>query len=232
MYWVAHRGESYDAPENTMAAFNLAWTRGMKFIEGDFHLTRDGRIVCSHDASTGRACGVDLKIAETDYAELRRLDFAGEPIPSLEEVLDSIPQDGGILLEIKSGPEILEPLRAVVSRRNPGQIVFICFDAELLRRAKRLMPEFKTLLLIGDMPQGGADALLRTLDEIGAAGVDACAKPELLTREVVGTLLAVGKEVHVWTVDEEPLAEYFIGCGVTAITSNRAAFLSVRNRCG
>ena len=236
MYWVAHRGESCDAPENTMAAFKLAWRRGMKFIEGDFHLTRDGRVVCSHDASTARACGVDLKIAETDYAELLRLDFgawkgpefAGERIPLLEEILDAMPQDGGILLEIKAGQEILEPLRDIVRRRSHGRIVFICFDAEVLRRARLLMPEFKALLLTGVIPADGVDAVLRTVEEIGAAGVDACADPVAVTPELVGRFLAAGREFHLWTVDDEAQAERFIGCGVTAITSNRAASLAAK----
>ncbi len=46
---VAHRGASYDAPENTLAAFRLAWEQGADAIEGDFFLTSDGQILCLHD---------------------------------------------------------------------------------------------------------------------------------------------------------------------------------------
>ena len=49
---VAHRGASFDAPENTLAAFRLAWEQGSDGVEGDFYLTRDHQIVCIHDRST------------------------------------------------------------------------------------------------------------------------------------------------------------------------------------
>ena len=49
---VAHRGASYDAPENTLPAFKLAWEQGADAIEGDFFLTKDNQIVCIHDKTT------------------------------------------------------------------------------------------------------------------------------------------------------------------------------------
>src|SRR6185369_848081 len=87
---IAHRGASRDAPENTLAAFRLAWQQGADGIEADFRLTRDGRVVCLHDASTGRTAGVDLAVAEASLEELKRLDvggwkgarWAGERIPT------------------------------------------------------------------------------------------------------------------------------------------------------
>ena len=56
---VAHRGASADAPENTLAAFRLAWDQKADAIEGDFYLTRDQRIVCFHDRDAKRITGVD-----------------------------------------------------------------------------------------------------------------------------------------------------------------------------
>jgi glycerophosphoryl diester phosphodiesterase len=54
-FLVAHRGASHDAPENTLPAFELAWKQGADAIEGDFHLTADGKIVCVHDRSSRTA---------------------------------------------------------------------------------------------------------------------------------------------------------------------------------
>ncbi|MFM1902441.1 MAG: hypothetical protein RLZZ440_341, partial [Planctomycetota bacterium] len=71
---TAHRGASYDAPENTLAAFRLAWEQGADAIEADFRLTSDGQIVCVHDADTERVAGVRHVVAETPLAELRALD--------------------------------------------------------------------------------------------------------------------------------------------------------------
>ena len=59
---VAHRGASSDAPENTLRAFRLGWEQGADAIEADFHLTRDGQLVCMHDATTGRTANADWKV--------------------------------------------------------------------------------------------------------------------------------------------------------------------------
>ena len=64
---TANRGASHDAPENTLAAFKLAWKQQADAIEGDFRLTADGKIVCIHDADTRRTCGVNLVVADTPF---------------------------------------------------------------------------------------------------------------------------------------------------------------------
>jgi len=71
---VAHRGASWDAPENTVAAWRLAWEQGADAAELDTYLTKDGKMVVLHDGSTQRTTGVDLRVAETTLAELRALD--------------------------------------------------------------------------------------------------------------------------------------------------------------
>src|ERR1700686_17426 len=99
MELIAHRGASHDAPENTLAAFRLAWEAGADGIEGDFRLTRDGEIVCIHDPTTGRPAGVGLSVADTTLACLRELDvgalhgarWIGERIPPIQEVIATVP---------------------------------------------------------------------------------------------------------------------------------------------
>jgi glycerophosphoryl diester phosphodiesterase len=71
---VAHRGASADAPENTLPAFELAWKQGADAIEGDFHLTRDGKIVCIHDYDTQRVSGSKRVVKDSTLDELRALD--------------------------------------------------------------------------------------------------------------------------------------------------------------
>ena len=71
---VAHRGASRDAPENTLAAFKLAWEQGADAIEGDFLLTKDNKIVCIHDKSTGRLADRKLIVKESTLSQLRELD--------------------------------------------------------------------------------------------------------------------------------------------------------------
>src|SRR3954462_1817716 len=71
---VGHRGASYDAPENTVAAIKLAWEQKADGSEFDIYLTRDGKIAVMHDATAKRTAGADKKIADTPLAELRTLD--------------------------------------------------------------------------------------------------------------------------------------------------------------
>lgn len=72
--FVAHRGASFDAPENTLIAMKQAWEQGADAIELDLWLSKDGRVVVCHDADTGRTGGVKRKIADQTWAELQQLD--------------------------------------------------------------------------------------------------------------------------------------------------------------
>ncbi|WP_269083910.1 glycerophosphodiester phosphodiesterase family protein, partial [Thiobacillus denitrificans] len=154
---IAHRGAAYDAPENTLTAFNLAWQQGVDGIEGDFHLTRDGKIVCIHDADTKRTAGQARKVAEATLAELRQLDvgswkgaqWRGARIPTLDEVLATVPEGKQVFIEIKCGPEILPALKGALagSRLPSGQAIVMSFDANVIAEAKRLLPQRKALWL-------------------------------------------------------------------------------------
>src|SRR5690606_38835440 len=98
-----------DAPENTLAAFNLAWERGVPAIELDVHLSADDRLIVIHDATTKRTTGVDLAVKDSTLDQLRALDagswkgeqWAGEPMPTLEEALATIPEGARCLIEVK-----------------------------------------------------------------------------------------------------------------------------------
>src|SRR5580704_16419303 len=116
---IAHRGASFDAPENTLAAFRLAWKQGADGIEGDFYLTDDGEIVCLHDSDTGRTGDRKLSVGQSTLEQLRKVDvgiskgekFRGERIPTLAEVLAIVPAGKRIFIEVKCGPQILPALK-------------------------------------------------------------------------------------------------------------------------
>ena len=111
-YRVAHRGYSFRAPENTMASFLLAADKGYQYIECDIQFTKDNVPVILHDARVDRTSNGHGRADKYTYAQLRKLDagswksskYAGEKIPSLQEVLrycvqkDVIPN-----LELKNG---------------------------------------------------------------------------------------------------------------------------------
>lgn len=236
---VAHRGESADAPENTMAAMRLAWERGVPAIELDVHLTRDGRLILSHDADTKRTTGVVKAIKESSLAELRGLDagrwkgerWAGERMPLLEDVLATIPAGSRAFIEVKVGPEAVPELVRVIraSGKRPEQLAIISFNLETVAEAKRRLPEIKAYFLSSFKEEQGSwtptiDELIRRAKSVGADGLDLAFKGPL-DREAARRVRAAGLELYVWTVDDLEVARQMAALGVDGITSNRAAWL-------
>src|SRR6516162_9968344 len=92
---IAHRGASGTCPENTLAAFRRAEALGAHMIELDVQLSRDGEVVVMHDWTLARTTSGRGRVGARTAAELHALDagswfsqaFAGEPVPSLREVL-------------------------------------------------------------------------------------------------------------------------------------------------
>jgi glycerophosphoryl diester phosphodiesterase len=70
---IGHRGASEDAPENTVASFKLGYAQGADGCELDFHSTKDHRLIVIHDGTTKRVAGVDKKVSEQTFDELRAL---------------------------------------------------------------------------------------------------------------------------------------------------------------
>ena len=121
---IAHRGESFNAPENTMAAINLAWERDAEAVEIDVQLSKDNELVVIHDMDTKRLTGIDKKVKDQTLAELKKLDvgswkditFKDERIPTLDEVLATVPTGKKLIVEIKSGPEMVLVLNFPIAR--------------------------------------------------------------------------------------------------------------------
>jgi glycerophosphoryl diester phosphodiesterase len=238
---VAHRGASQDAPENTLAAFRLAWSQGADAIEGDFRLTKDGRIVCLHDETTKRTANLDCAVADSTFAQLRQLDFgswkdsrwAREQIPSIEEVLATVPKGKQIFIEIKSGPELVVPLKQALasSSLTPRQVIIISFQSQVITEAKRQLPGIKAFWLTGykqDKESGvwtpSLPDILRTLNSIRADGLDTQAH-DLVDAPFAQTVRKAGFELHVWTVDDPLVARRCVRLGARSITTNRPGWL-------
>ena len=233
---IAHRGASAAAPENTLAAFELAWKLGADGIEGDFYLTRDKHIVCIHDASTKRTAGADLKVAESDLAALRELDvgawkgpqFKGQRIPTLQEVLAAVPAGKRVYIEIKCGPEIVPPLQAALARSKlkKEQTLLISFDRTVIRRCKAELPGVKAFWLVGfrrdneGRPSPSVADVLAALKATGADGLGVGGATGDLAAALAGELTRAGKEFHVWTIDDAEAARALAQCGAASITTN------------
>jgi glycerophosphoryl diester phosphodiesterase len=238
---IAHRGASRDAPENTIAAFNLAWQQGVDGVEGDFFLTKDGKIVCIHDSTTKRTAGQALKIPEVTLAELRQLDvgsWKGDQwhdarIPTIDEVLATVPEGKEIFIEIKCGLEIIPAMKVALakSKLHFGQVVIISFDTMVIAETKRQVPRLKTLWLTDfktDKKTGvvspSANSILTTLEKIGADGVN-CKAHKIIDQQFMKTFRTAHKEVHTWAVEDLATAKRLLQLGVDSFTTNRAGWL-------
>ena len=236
MLWIAHRGESFDAPENTMSAFRLAGQTGADGIECDIHLTLDGEVVCIHDADTQRTSNGNFKIAETSFAALRKLDFGswkdvkwqGEKIPLLSELLDVIKPGMKVFIEIKSDPVIVNAMKLILKKSGlaDDQIIIISFDQAAIAEAKKQLPQHKACWLTGydENRNPSAGEIIDILRRTGADGVDShCA--DFIDDGFVRKIHDAGFEFHVWTIDDPEKADRFKALAVDSITSNRAWFL-------
>ena len=239
---VAHRGASYDAPENTLASVKLGWEQDADAVEIDIRLSSDGRIVAFHDKTTKRtAGGRDVPVAKQSFAELRKLDagswkspkYAGEKVPTLSEILGTIPDGKRLLIEIKAGPEILPELRRVLDAagKKPEQTALIGFSYETTEAAKRLFPQLKVFWVVeieqdeaSEEWKPSAAELARDANRARLDGVDFGNSPAV-GREFVQTLKDAGLEVYVWTVNDPAQARRFRELGVEGITTDRPGWL-------
>jgi len=228
---IAHRGISFDLPENSLSAFNASWAVGVDGIEGDFHLTRDGSIVCIHDDNTSRVCNKNLVICNSTLQELKELNLQCEgknhlniKIPTLTEVLKTVPSGKKIFIEIKCGVEILSPLIKELSRSkiNSNQVVIISFDKQVVKELKEMAPEYKALLLYSYEEGREVSSLINEMFDIKADGIGT---DNELSKEFVEKVIISGLEYHSWTINNADTANQLISWGSNSITTNEPELL-------
>ena len=238
--YISHRGESADAPENTLPAFRLSNERDTDGMETDIHLTSDGMLVCSHDSDTKRmANGVSCVIEEYSFEFLETLDVSGKHaayrgarIPLFAESLETLKPGRKYFVEIKADDEnvLREMKRTLEIAGTPmEQIVVISFHANMIAACRRLMPDTPALWLTwwgfdkNGVQNKTADDIFATLERINATGLDIGGAPELLTKEFLAEVKRRGYYLAVWTIDTPDRCRFFEEAGVDAITSNKAA---------
>lgn len=228
--YISHRGESATAPENTLAAYRLAWDLNADAAELDIQLTKDNRIVVIHDSDTKRTGGELLVVKDTPSEALRRLDvgsfkaetYKGEKIPFLEEVIATIPTGRELVIELKSGADVLPVLKdMVLSSEKKSQLVFIGFDFDAIAAAKKLFPDNRCYWLSANRKE-----TMERLKDVAAAGLDGVDLHfSVIDPELMQQAAALKLGVIAWTVDDPVQAKRLIGLGVAGITTNHSAIL-------
>lgn len=242
---IAHRGNSSEAPENTMPSFLQAWQIPHVNAELDIHLTADGQLVVCHDATVKRTTGVEGVIAKMTLAEIQKLDagawksaqYAGTKMPALDEVIASIPSDRRLFIEIKSGLETMPAFDAAMTRayaagKQAEQMPIISFSYDVCKAVKKNHPELKVYWLSSFKKDKDTQQWSPTIAEIvekaksaSLDGVDLAAKEPLMNADAVKQIRDAGLALYTWTVDEADVAAKLAELRVDGITTNKPAFI-------
>lgn len=235
---IAHRGASAAAPENTISSFVLAWQMKVPAVECDIHLTADNQVVVIHDHNAKRTTGVDVNICDASYSQITSLDagsfkdikYVREKIPLLADVIDTVPSDGTLFVEIKCGREVLSFLQEIIEKSGKSaQIAIIGFNIDVIAEAKEFMPDIPVYWLIA--PEKDKDggyvpydsSFILKAKEKNLQGINAYWQG--LTRKFIRDAHNVRLKVYAWTVDDISVAKELKEVGIDGITSNKPDLL-------
>jgi glycerophosphoryl diester phosphodiesterase len=238
---VAHRGSSGQAPENTLAAVELALDQRASFVEVDVQRSADGELVIMHDTTLARTTDVEdvypgrspWKVGDFTLAEMRRLDagswfarkYAGEPVPTLREVVEALGTRAGLLLELKA-PELYPGIEADIDKElrsvpgyvpaavASGRLVVQSFDHGSMRAFHDRSPEVPVGLLFGHRPSDTElDAASGWVEQINPSY-------RVTDRALVDAVHERGMTISVYTLNSGDLMREYIDLGVDGIITN------------
>lgn len=241
----AHRGAAAERPENTLVAFARAVELGVTAIETDAHLTRDGHVVLSHDATSARMGDVALAWSEVDLADARSVDlgwgfqtrdgerpYAGQGVvvPTLEEVLDAFPTVYWNVDLKQAHPSLVEPTLALLRRRHAEERVTLAsFRARTLLEVRRRGFAGTTALAQAEVAAFLATprAVWRRLPFTGSAAQlpTGFGPLRLDTPEVVRKCHDLGLRLDYWTINDPAEAQRLLALGADGIMTDDPARL-------
>jgi glycerophosphoryl diester phosphodiesterase len=226
---IGHRGAAGVAPENTLPAFRRALADGLRRVELDVRLTRDGELICLHDDRLDRVTPERGYVAEWDWPRLSAVPvlpgaFRGAypeaRVPLLSRVLAELPVTCGFLIELKADParprEVVERTLAVIAAAAAEERCrLISFDADHLRRVRLAGSSLPLGFIAGSRNRDPALSLGR---ELGAAALH-------LQHSAIDAELAVGVQdagflLNAWTVNTGEEVRRLVGLGVHEITTD------------
>ena len=220
---IAHRGASADAPENTLAAMDLAIKDGADWVEIDVQETRDGEVVVIHDSDLKKIGGSHLKVFDSSLQELQNVDigswkdssFHDQRIPTLKQLLEFCKDRINVLIELKYyGQERhleAKVAKIVEAAGMQDQIRIMSLSYPGIQKMKSLRPEWKTGLLasvsIGDITQLDADFF--------------AVNASFASRAFIRHIHARGRKVLVWTINDPISISAMMSKGVDGIITDK-----------
>jgi glycerophosphoryl diester phosphodiesterase len=226
---IAHRGASQIAPENTLAAFRAAAAQGARWIEFDVQLLGDGTPVVFHDPTLDRCTNATGPLSAIGRADLGRIHagarygqrFAGEPIPTLEDVLDLIDELGLYAnLEIKPHATPRGATTSAVAAALTARpwwrerIVTSSFDLDELGAFRTALPEAPIAVLYRKAPRNWLFRVKALRAEALHLRVDGMRQDLLLAA------YASGLRVRVFTVNRPEVMVPYRELGLTGVITD------------
>jgi glycerophosphoryl diester phosphodiesterase len=214
---IAHRGGASLGPENSLEAIVASLAAGADGVEVDVRLTADLALVLTHDPVVERADGRKIRVSEMALADVRALGA-----PTLEEVLDAVPADRLIVIELKGHPweagyDPDEPAAHAVAKvlvlGGDRRVVISSFNPLALGVVREDAPGTRTAILTAEAFDLGTN-LAAALD----GGHEECHVPaRLLDEAFVEEAHAAGPRVVAWTVDDPERLRAFDAWGVDGV---------------
>lgn len=205
---ASHRGDVRNGPENSLSSLKSAFEQGVDTIEIDVQLTKDGVVVLNHDKNLKRVSGFSGSIQDLTYEEVKRIDigklygkgFVGEKIPTLDEVLELVDEEGGkVIIDIKAtelsrSGEFADRIVASIQRHELQENTYVqAFDYSILQMIREREPEVK----IGHI-------LYLAAGNLSSLDVDFYTiRQTMLSERFVQKAHKLNREVWVWTVNLE-----------------------------
>jgi glycerophosphoryl diester phosphodiesterase len=224
---IGHRGAAGEAPENTLASFQLALEQGAEAVELDVHETADGELVVCHDDTIDRTTNGSGAIHRLTVEELQRYDagmwfhesYAGERVPTLEQVFQLLPKHIMINVEVKCSysPRLAKRLVELLEQYGRlQQDVISSFSHKVLHQLKQDEPRLKVgLLYTADLVRH------RSLAETAGFEVYSLHPYHLLCQpEDVADLTEHGLCTYPYTANKEEHLHRLIQAGVTGIITD------------
>ncbi len=238
---VSHRGESKDRPENTMAAFRLAFERGVDGVECDVYCTSDGVPVIIHDSTTGRTAGsgVNLTVTSSTWDQLKDVqvgkfspwigtEWESETLPKFSDYLAllSMNTTTKCIVELKGNGAnnlVAKVVEAVQAQplATKDRVAFIAFDASLISAVRAALPDYDALLLLSNVSDSSA-TLNSKIAACNGTGVDIHYQAAACSSESeIAAVKAAGYKFWVWTCDDVNTSFALASRGVQSVTTNK-----------
>ncbi len=230
---IAHRGAPAFTPENTLVSFQKALELGCDYLEIDVQRSADGVLLVMHDATVDRTTDGTGKVEELRWDEIRRMSAAGEPVPSLDEVLGlavTHPQ-AKFILELKEGSNPVEAERAlvaaVVHHGLEDRVVYKSFSVPMLARLRALAPRVPQIYVFVASFWGiTVDTSLRFHDALKVPAEFVQAHRLVTGQGFIRRAHAVGKKVIIWGVEETEHMREWSALGADGIETDRLDLLN------